>query len=96
MVPGSKLLYSGKVVDIKREVKGGWTIGTATLEPFDDDEEGSEQLLETRQLVLSYQVNPQVSFIGCGLTWGRTSFTVPFFKTRQGKLLRICSVLRPT
>ncbi|KAK0756333.1 hypothetical protein N5P37_011248 [Trichoderma harzianum] len=58
-VPGGKLLYTGKVVDIRREVKGGWTIGTATLEPFDDDDDEDDGNAitkpETRQLVLSYQ-----------------------------------------
>ncbi|RFU74566.1 hydantoinase [Trichoderma arundinaceum] len=58
-MPGGRLLYTGKVVDIRREVKGGWTIGTATLEPFDndDDEDDGDTITkpETRQLVLSYQ-----------------------------------------
>lgn len=38
-------------------MKGGWTIGTATLEPFDeDDDDDAITEPETRQLVLSYQV----------------------------------------
>ena len=61
-MPGAKLLYKGKVVDIKRTVKQGWTFGTATLEPFDqDEEEDSDTQSETRPLVLTYQVRTHAS-----------------------------------
>ncbi|CAM1505875.1 Fc.00g115120.m01.CDS01 [Cosmosporella sp. VM-42] len=55
VIPGGKLLYTGKVVDVRREVKGGWTIGTTTLEPFNDDEDVATSESDTRQMVLSYQ-----------------------------------------
>ncbi|KAF7552726.1 hypothetical protein G7Z17_g4114 [Cylindrodendrum hubeiense] len=54
VIPGGRLLYTGKVIDIRREVKGGWTIGTATLEPFDDEECDTRQTT-SRQLILTYQ-----------------------------------------
>jgi DUF917 family protein len=56
VIPGGKLLYTGKVIDVKREIKGGWTIGTATLEPFTDEDEETVVCADARQLVLSYQV----------------------------------------
>ena len=56
VIPGGRLLYTGKVVDVRREVKGGWTIGTATLEPFNEEETESSPENDARQLVLSYQV----------------------------------------
>ncbi|KAF4345368.1 hydantoinase oxoprolinase [Fusarium beomiforme] len=55
VIPGGKLLYTGKVIDVKREIKGGWTIGTATLEPFTDEDEDIVVCGDERQLVLSYQ-----------------------------------------
>lgn len=62
MVPEGRLVYKGKVVDVRREVKGGWTIGTTTLEPFRDDDDDDKRNdgngdIDTRQLVLSYQVS---------------------------------------
>ncbi|KAF7558031.1 hypothetical protein G7046_g5923 [Stylonectria norvegica] len=54
-IPGGKLLYTGKVVDVRREVKGGWTIGTATLEPANDNGDGEATQSDSRQLILSYQ-----------------------------------------
>lgn len=50
-------IYSGKIVDVTREVKGGWTIGTATLEASIEDEKDGEGLNSSyaRPLVLQYQ-----------------------------------------
>ncbi|KAI5468172.1 hypothetical protein BGZ63DRAFT_399694 [Mariannaea sp. PMI_226] len=56
VIPGGRLLYTGKVVDVQREVKGGWTIGSATLEPFTDEDAKSDTIqTDPRQLVLTYQ-----------------------------------------
>lgn len=88
-VPGGKLLYTGKVVDVKREVKGGWTIGTATLEPFDQDEgEESSSKSEIRQLILSYQVRtyPWIEMINSDLTWNQNEFFSAELQDPAGKL----------
>jgi DUF917 family protein len=51
------MLYKGRVIDVRREVKGGWTIGTTTLEPTqEDDDDDRIDTVDSRRLVLSYQV----------------------------------------
>ena len=62
-MPGARKLYSGKVVDVSREVKGGWTMGTVTL-TLDDEvkvesSEGEGPATEARPLQLQYQVRPR-------------------------------------
>lgn len=46
-------------MEISREVKGGWTIGTATIERASDDEEfiSSDSESDQRPMVLQYQVS---------------------------------------
>ena len=45
------------MIEVRREVKGGWTIGTTTLEPLRDEESNGEtEDLDSRKLVLGYQV----------------------------------------
>ncbi|KIV91366.1 hypothetical protein PV10_05911 [Exophiala mesophila] len=58
-VRGARKLYSGKVVDVTREVKGGWTMGTVTLTLDDevkiDSSKGEGPATEARPLQLQYQ-----------------------------------------
>lgn len=61
-MPGTRKLFSGKVIDVSREVKGGWTIGTVTL-TLDEEAKmgvpgGEGSAVEDRPLQLQYQVNP--------------------------------------
>lgn len=60
-VPGGRRLYSGKIIDVAREVKGGWTIGTVTL-ALDDELKAirlqNGQTADDRPLQLQYQVSP--------------------------------------
>lgn len=39
VILGGKLFYIGKVIDVKREIKGGWIIGIVILELFIDEDE---------------------------------------------------------
>ncbi|KAI1621965.1 putative Hydantoinase/oxoprolinase, partial [Exophiala viscosa] len=58
-IPGGRKLYSGKIINVSRTVKGGWTIGTATLS-LDDEvkaamSEDRTSSMDERPLVLQYQ-----------------------------------------
>jgi DUF917 family protein len=59
--PG-RLLYTGKVIDVKRDVSRGYTMGQCTIAPLnseekDPDSSGSESLRtdETRYLIIPFQ-----------------------------------------
>lgn len=64
-VPGTRRLYSGKIIDVSREVKGGWTIGTVTL-VLDDEVKALQSQnghhVDERPLQLQYQVSSPLSF----------------------------------
>lgn len=52
------LLYTGKIIDVTRDVSRGYTIGRAVLEPLSSEEQqdmGSESTAETRNLVIPFQ-----------------------------------------
>jgi DUF917 family protein len=60
VIPGGRRLYSGKIINVTRAVKGGFTIGSATL--ILDDEvkaaaanNGRQSSLDERSLLLQYQ-----------------------------------------
>jgi DUF917 family protein len=54
-MPG-RLLFAGKVIDVKRDIsKGGYTVGRCLLAPLSDDEMGSGESTETRHLVIPFQ-----------------------------------------
>jgi DUF917 family protein len=54
-MPG-RLLFAGKIIDVKRDVsKGGYTVGRCLLASFSDDEMGSEERTKTRHLVIPFQ-----------------------------------------
>lgn len=64
-IPGGRRLYSGKIIDVSREVKGGWTIGTVTL-ALDDElkavhSQTGQCAVDERPLQLQYQVSPLLS-----------------------------------
>lgn len=56
-----KLLFSGKVIDVRRDVSGGYTMGSVLLAPLDDDEQedtGSVQsttVKDRRNMVIPFQ-----------------------------------------
>ncbi|GES60485.1 hydantoinase/oxoprolinase [Aspergillus terreus] len=53
--PG-KLLYNGKIVDVKRDVSRGYTMGTCTIAPVGNDErEASLSSTDDRYLVVPFQ-----------------------------------------
>ncbi|PYI09726.1 hydantoinase/oxoprolinase [Aspergillus sclerotiicarbonarius CBS 121057] len=55
--PG-KLLYSGKIVDVKRDVSRGYTMGQCTIAPLSGEERegaGCNGVAETRHLVIPFQ-----------------------------------------
>lgn len=59
-IPGSAHLYSGKIVDIARNVQGGWTVGTATLNPDETESSPSVNSSFASQklpMVIQYQVS---------------------------------------
>ncbi|KND86230.1 hypothetical protein TOPH_09138 [Tolypocladium ophioglossoides CBS 100239] len=47
--------YCCLVIDVQQRTTGGWTIGTATLEPFNDEDEAVAPY-DGKQLTLSYQI----------------------------------------
>jgi DUF917 family protein len=54
-MPG-RLLFAGKVIDVKRDVsRGGYTVGRCLLAPLSDDEMGSGESTETWHLVIPFQ-----------------------------------------
>ncbi|KEF51868.1 uncharacterized protein A1O9_12206 [Exophiala aquamarina CBS 119918] len=58
-IPGGRRLYSGKITDVSREVKGGWTVGFVTL-ALDDElkathSENGQCTVDERPLQLQYQ-----------------------------------------
>ncbi len=60
-IPGCRSIFSGRVVNVIRGVQGGWTIGTATVEPAGDDESEDSSDIATakagsRPLFVEYQV----------------------------------------
>jgi DUF917 family protein len=60
VIPGGRRLYSGKIIHVSRAVKGGFTIGSATL-CLDDEiraaaaKDGQESSLDERPMFLQYQ-----------------------------------------
>ena len=58
MCPG-KLLYSGKIIDVKRDVSRGYTVGRCIICPLSADEKNEPPLLGTveehRNLVVPFQ-----------------------------------------
>lgn len=55
-MPG-RVLFSGKIIDVKRDVsKGGYTVGRCLLAPLAEDElETGDVLTEKRHLVIPFQ-----------------------------------------
>lgn len=54
-MPGREL-FSGKVIDVRRDVsKGGYTVGRCLIAPLSDDEIDKEILAEKRHLVIPFQ-----------------------------------------
>lgn len=52
------LLYTGKIVDVTRDISRGYTVGRAVLEPLSSDEQqdmGVKTSTETRNLVIPFQ-----------------------------------------
>lgn len=60
VIPGGRRLYSGKIINVTRAVRGGFTIGSATLS-LDDEvkaaaaKDGQDSSLDERLLLLQYQ-----------------------------------------
>jgi DUF917 family protein len=56
--PG-RLLFSGKIIDVRRDIKAGYTMGTCLLAPLSDDEKDSglstASTTDTRHLLLPFQ-----------------------------------------
>ncbi|GKZ32180.1 hypothetical protein AbraIFM66950_001360 [Aspergillus brasiliensis] len=55
--PG-KLLYSGKIIDVKRDVSRGYTVGQCTIAPLSGEEKentDNDVSAETRHLVIPFQ-----------------------------------------
>jgi DUF917 family protein len=53
-----RLLYTGKIVDVKRDVSRGYTVGRCLLAPLSSDEQENVQAgatAETRNLVIPFQ-----------------------------------------
>lgn len=54
IVPGSRMLFSGKVIRLERKEKDGWTVGSVVIEGLDDDVQNEQA--ENRSVVLQFQV----------------------------------------
>ncbi|KAL1955857.1 hypothetical protein VTO42DRAFT_8015 [Malbranchea cinnamomea] len=60
VIPG-KVLYTGKIVDVRRSVKGGYTMGLCIIAPLSADEtdqpskSGTTETTENRQLIIPFQ-----------------------------------------
>lgn len=55
MIPGREL-FSGKIVDVTRDVSKGYTVGRCLLAPFSEDEiENKNTLTEQRHFVIPFQ-----------------------------------------
>lgn len=58
--PG-KLLFSGKIIDVRRDVEGGYTMGTVILAPLEGDEQDESQqdatcaIVDRRLMVIPFQ-----------------------------------------
>lgn len=54
-----KLLYTGKIIDVSRDVSRGYTVGQCVIAPLSVDEQeeknGAEAQKETRNLVITFQ-----------------------------------------
>lgn len=54
-MPG-KVLFFGKVVDVKRDVsKGGYTVGQCLLSPVAEDEQESGKVVDKRHVIIPFQ-----------------------------------------
>ena len=54
-MPG-RLLFTGKVIDVKRDVsKRGYTVGRCLLAPLSDDDLGTGESTEAQHLVIPFQ-----------------------------------------
>jgi DUF917 family protein len=51
------VLFSGKIVDVRRDVSGGYTMGSVLLAPLEGDEEDAAQqaTAEPRHMVIPFQ-----------------------------------------
>jgi hypothetical protein len=58
--PG-KLLFSGKIIDVRRDVSGGYTMGSVLLAPLEGDEQDESQqnaasdTADRRHMVIPFQ-----------------------------------------
>ena len=54
MIPG-KPLFEGKIIDVKRDVSKGYTVGRCLIAPLSAEDSSIDSTLETRHLVLPFQ-----------------------------------------
>jgi DUF917 family protein len=55
--PG-KLLFSGKIIDVRRDIGGGYTMGSVLLAPLEGDEQDESQqaaIADRRHMVIPFQ-----------------------------------------
>ncbi|KAH8881758.1 hypothetical protein GQ53DRAFT_799011 [Thozetella sp. PMI_491] len=60
IIPGCKKIYSGRITDVSRDVKGGWTVGTVTIKRASedgDDDDGShtQAQMNDNPMIIQYQ-----------------------------------------